>query len=74
MNTELAELAEKKVIGYFYKDKSRAFAQRLSNILSNLQEFFTISVREGRGRTKIFSFALKQENVDAHPVKEDLPF
>ena len=74
LNAELAELAEKKGIGYFYKDKSRAFAQRLSNILSNLQEFLTISVREGRGRTKIFSFALKQENVDAHPVKEDLPF
>ena len=74
LNNELAELAEKQGIGYPYKDKSRAFALRLSNILSNLREFFIITVREGRGRTKIYSIAWKQEIRDTPSEKENLPF
>ena len=74
LNIELAELAEKKEVGYPYREKSRAFAQRLSNILSNLMEYFDITVRKGQGRKKIFSFALKQENEETSPVKEKLPF
>jgi hypothetical protein len=62
LNQELSELAEKKNIGYPYKDKPRVFAQRLANIIANLREFFDISVREGKGRTKIYSFTIRAEN------------
>ena len=74
LNNELAILAEKKEIGYPYKDKSRAFAQRLSNVLANLREFFIVTVREGRGRIKLYSFAWRQENVNNRQENDELPF
>jgi len=74
LNNELAVLAEKKGIGYPYKDKSKAFAQRLTNIIANLREFFIVSVREGRGRIKLYSFAWRQENADKRANNDEMPF
>jgi len=70
LNKELSELAEKKNISYPYKDKPRVFAQRLANIIANLREFFDINVREGKGRTKIYAFILRQNDA----IKPVLPF
>jgi len=74
LNQELANLAEQKNIAYPYKEKPRAFAQRLSNIVANLREFFAITVREGRGRVKLYSFCLKKESEDNPHANEILPF
>ena len=72
LNIELADLAEKKGLGYPYREKPRAFAQRLSNLLSNLQEFFIISERKGRGKTKLYSFILREDEETAETVEKTI--
>jgi hypothetical protein len=42
LRAELAELAKKTKVEFPYKDKDRAFAQRMSHLRSNLKEFFNL--------------------------------
>ena len=53
---ELARIAENNGIEFWYKDKTRAFAQRLRNLKSSLQKYFVMSERKGSGRKRFLSF------------------
>lgn len=56
---ELSDLAEEKRIKSFYKSV-RSFSQRLSNLRSNLEEFFDITERPISGNRKVFTYRLKR--------------
>jgi hypothetical protein len=58
---ELTELAEKTKAPFSYKGNHRGFAQRMSQLRSNLKEFFLITVRSAGGNKTFFTFTLMQE-------------
>jgi hypothetical protein len=58
---ELAELAKKDGTIFSYEGKIRAFAQVMSHVRSNLEEFFIITERQGGGRKTFFTFTPRQE-------------
>jgi hypothetical protein len=60
---ELAGIAEVNEIEFWYKDKTRAFAQRLRNLKSSLQTCFETSERNGGGRKRFLSFWPKNSKV-----------
>jgi hypothetical protein len=62
--TELTEVAEKTKVEFPYKGKVRAFAQRMSQLRSNLKEFFIITERPAGGHKTLFSFTPKQEEFE----------
>jgi hypothetical protein len=61
---ELTEVAEKTTVEFPYKGKARAFAQRMSQLRSNLREFFIITERPVGGHKTLFTFTLKQEEYE----------
>ena len=58
---DLTELAENAGGQFPYKDKPRAFAQRMSHLRSNLETFFTVTERPGGGHKTLYTFRPKQE-------------
>jgi hypothetical protein len=58
---ELSEIADKQKIPFEYKGKTRAFAQRMTNLRENLREFFIITERKASGNKKLFGFTHKEE-------------
>jgi hypothetical protein len=74
LGAELAELAEKKKVDFPYIGKVRAFAQRMSQLRSNLKEFFTITERPAGGHKTLFTFTLKQRRNTSHEASRILPF
>lgn len=58
---ELAVLADKNGLEFSYEGRTRSFAQRISNILPSLQEFFTITERRGKSNRLFRSFTRKDE-------------
>jgi len=58
---ELAELARKEGTIFSYEGKTRAFAQVMSHVRSNLEEFFIITERSAGGRKTFFTFTPRQE-------------
>jgi hypothetical protein len=56
---QLAELAKKEGTIFSYEGKTRAFAQVMSHVRSNLEEFFIITERPGGGRKTFFTFTPK---------------
>lgn len=61
---ELAMLAETRGVDFYFKGKERAFAQKLTRLKPNLEQFFDITEREAGSRKKLFSFRiLAQEGV-----------
>ena len=56
---ELADVAESSKLDFYWKGKPRGFAQRMSNLKSNLSEFFEIGERTAGGRKKMISFRPK---------------
>jgi hypothetical protein len=58
---ELAELAKQEGTIFAYEGKTRAFAQVMSHVRSNLEEFFIITERSGGGRKTFFAFTPRQE-------------
>jgi hypothetical protein len=58
---ELAELAKNEQTTFSYEGKNRAFAQRMSHLRSNLEEFFIITERPAGGRKTFFTFMPKQQ-------------
>jgi hypothetical protein len=61
---ELTEVAEKTKVEFPYKGRDRAFAQRMSQLRSNLKEYFIITERPAGGHTTLFTFTLKQEEYE----------
>ncbi|HDY89344.1 MAG TPA: hypothetical protein ENH82_14660 [bacterium] len=61
LHHELSDLASEKQIDFFYKDKCRAFAQHLRNIISNLSEFIKVEERMASGRKRLYRFAQKDD-------------
>jgi len=58
---ELAKVAEDQGITFIYEGKTRAFAQRMTNLRPNLMEFFDIIERKAGGHRTCFRFQLKEE-------------
>jgi hypothetical protein len=57
----LSDQAEHDGYKFVYTGKERSFVQKFRNLRSNLDEFFDITERTGRGRRKIYSFQIKQD-------------
>lgn len=58
---QLSTLADDRGQKFFWKDNQRAFAQRISTLLPNLEQLFDVIVREGGSRKRFYKFSLKQE-------------
>ncbi len=58
---ELAELAKKEGTIFAYEGKTRAFAQVMSHLRSNLEEFFIVTERSAGARKTFFTFTSRQE-------------
>ncbi len=56
---ELANIADSEKIDFWYKGKTRSFAQRLRNLKTALRLFYEIHERTGGGRRKYLSFRPK---------------
>jgi hypothetical protein len=61
---ELSELAEASGAKFAYQGKPRAFAQRMSHLRSNLEDFFVITERHAGGHKKLFTLTPKREEQD----------
>ena len=57
----LSETAEHDGYKFAYTGKERSFVQKFRNLRSNLDEFFDITERTGRGRRKVYTFQIKQD-------------
>jgi len=57
----LSDQAEHDGYKFVYTGKERSFVQKFRNLRSNLDEFFDITERTGRGRRKVYSFQIKQD-------------
>jgi hypothetical protein len=57
----LSEIAERDGYTFIYSGKERSFVQKFRNLRSNLDEFFEITEKVGRGRRKIYTFTMKQD-------------
>lgn len=60
---ELAMLAETRGVDFYFKGKERAFAQKLTRLKPNLEQFFDITEREAGSRKKLFSFRILAQEV-----------
>lgn len=58
---ELSEIAEKENQKFIYAGKERSFVQKFRNLRSNLDEFFEITEKVGRGRRKVYTFTMKAD-------------
>ncbi|MBU2626254.1 MAG: ATP-binding protein, partial [candidate division Zixibacteria bacterium] len=58
---ELAKIAEDKNIGFYYKGKERAFAQKFRHLVSDLGEQFEIAHRMVHGGRRLYTIKLKIE-------------
>jgi hypothetical protein len=61
---ELTEVAEKAKVAFPYKGNHRGFAQHMSQLRANLENFFVITKRKVGGNKNLFSFTLKQEEYE----------
>ena len=61
LHHELSEMATEKQIDFFYKDKSRAFAYHLKNIVFNLADFLDIEENIVGGRKHLYRFSQKED-------------
>ncbi len=61
---ELADLAEASGVTFAYQGKPRAFAQRMSHLQSNLEDFFVMTERQAGGHKKLFTLTPKREEQD----------
>lgn len=59
--SELAKLADAKGMEFPYKEKTKAFSRRMTNVRANLAQFFKISDRPAGGHKKLFSFTPKED-------------
>lgn len=59
---ELSKIAKIEKINFEFDGQSRSFAQRLPNMIPNLEEFFSISSHTAGGRKKFYKFKLKDED------------
>jgi len=77
---ELTSLSENKKIKFGYAGNTRAFAQKLRNLRSALEEHFEITERKAGGRRRYLSFRPRQEKMPGEAAKpkdedeEQLPF
>ncbi len=59
----LSVIAERDGTEFYYSGKERSFVQKFRNLRSNLDEFFDITEKVGRGRRKAYSFRLKDKGI-----------
>jgi len=58
---ELSGLAEKKGSKFAFAGRERAFAQKMTRLRPNLEQFFEIADESGRANKRYFRFKLKPE-------------
>ena len=56
---ELTKLADELKINFPYRGEARSFTNRMTNIRSNLEEFFVINHKPGPQRSNFYSYELK---------------
>jgi hypothetical protein len=57
-------VAEKAKVAFPHKGNHRGLAQHMSQLRSNLENFFVITKRKVGGNKNLFSFTLKQEEYE----------